>query len=100
MHDTIDDTHTSPEELEEAAFGSRVVTTAMFLCEFDPQQVDPGTGEILPAEARMAVWDTLVFEYALPRHLQFSPCDVKGSYKGGIIDLFTRLHIMVVQALR
>jgi len=76
-----------------------IVTTAnLFRCEFDPQQVDPGTGEILPAEARMAVRDTLVFEYALPRHLQFSPSNVGASYKEGIIDLFTRLHIMVVQS--
>jgi len=79
-------------------FPTIVTTASLFVCEFDPKEVDPGTGEIAPGAATVTPRDTVVFEYPLPRHLQFSPGDIGASYKEGIVDLFTRLHIMVVQS--
>jgi hypothetical protein len=78
-----------------------IVTTArLFVCEFDPREVDPTCGEIVPVKASIAECDEVVFEYTLPRHLQFKPSDVAGSCKEGVVDLFTRLHILVVQSRR
>lgn len=62
-------------------FPTIVTTARLFVCEFDSRIVDP-----------------LVFEYPLPRHLQFEPGSVADSYKEGLVDLFTRLHILVVQS--
>jgi hypothetical protein len=76
-----------------------IVTTArIFLCEFDPREVDPGTGEIMATKASIAERYSLVFEYPLPRHLHFAPANVAGSYREGLVDSFTRQHILVVQS--
>jgi hypothetical protein len=79
-------------------FPTIVTTACLFVCEFDPTTVDPATGEIMPTEASITEREALVFEYPLPRHLQFAPGHVAESYKEGLVDLFTRLHILVVQS--
>jgi hypothetical protein len=79
-------------------FPTIVTTARLFVCEFDPKAVDPATGEIVPDKAMVTEREALVFEYPLPRHLQFAPSNVADSYKEGLVDLFTRLHILVVQS--
>jgi len=76
-----------------------ILTTArLFTCEFDPNTVDPATGEITLTSASLSERQELVFEYALPRSLQPNPTNLPKAYKEGIIDSFTRLHIVVVQS--
>jgi hypothetical protein len=80
-------------------FFPTIVTTAqLFVCKFDPKEVAPATGEIEYTKASIAAREALVFEYPLPRHLQRSPADMAGSYREGLVDSFTRLHILVVQS--
>jgi hypothetical protein len=79
-------------------FPTIVTTARIFVCAFDPNEVDPATGEIVPTKASIDERDALVFEYPLPRHLQFAPSNVADSYREGLVDLFTRLHILVVQS--
>jgi hypothetical protein len=79
-------------------FPTIVTTAQLFTCEFDPKKVDSGTGEIAPTAATISPLEAVVFEYPLPRHLQFHPQDVGASYREGIVDRFTRQHIMVVQS--
>jgi hypothetical protein len=79
-------------------FPTIVTTARLFVSEFDPNEVDPATGEIVPTKASISEREALVFEYALPRHLQFAPGNVEGSYREGLVDMFTRLHILVVQS--
>ena len=55
-------------------------------------------GEIPLAKASISERQALVFEYALPRHLQFAPLDIGSAYSEGLGDLFTQLHILVVQS--
>ena len=76
-----------------------IVTTARLLvCQFDSKAVVPATGEIAATETSLAEREALVYEYTLPRHLQFSPLNVVDSYKEGLTDTFTRQHILVVQS--
>jgi hypothetical protein len=91
-------TSAAPPWRKKLYFPTIVTTASLFVCEFDPKEVDPGTGEIVPVGAKIAPRETVVFEYPLPRHLQFSPVNMGTSYREGIVDLFTRLHIMVVQS--
>jgi hypothetical protein len=79
-------------------FPTIVTTAKLFVCDFDPKDVDPTLGEIAFPKASIQESSVVVFEYALPRSLQFGPRDAAGSYKEGRIDLFTRLHIMVVHS--
>ena len=52
-----------------------IVTTAnIFVCEFESKDVSSRTGEIDPSQAILTERESLVFEYALPRHLQMTPC--------------------------
>ena len=49
-----------------------IVTTArLHVCTFDPVDVDSATGEIPLGKASISERQALVYEYALPRHLQF-----------------------------
>jgi len=76
-----------------------VVTSArIFTCDFDPADVDPSTGEIPYAKATLNEWPYLVYEYALPRHLQLAPTDVVYALTRGSMELFARMHILVVHS--
>ena len=79
-------------------FPTIVTTARLFVCAFDSKTVDPATGEIQATDASIGECEALVFEYSLPRHLQFSPLRVTDSYNEGLVDLFTRQHILVVQS--
>ena len=79
-------------------FPTIVTTARLFACAFDPKAVDPTTGELFSDKASLTEHEALVFEYPLPRHLQFAPGNVADSYKEGLINVFTRMHILVVQS--
>ena len=79
-------------------FPTIVTTARLFVCEFDAREIDGATGEISPSKASIKEHDSLVFEYPLPRHLQVVPSDVANSYKEGLVDMFTRQHVLVVQS--
>lgn len=76
-----------------------IVTTArLFTADFDPKEVHPRTGEIPAEKVAMTERPQLVYEYPLPRHLQFGPSRVADAYGEGLNDLFTRLHILLIQS--
>jgi hypothetical protein len=79
-----------------------VVTTAnLYLCEFDPAEVDPATGEIPPAKVRLTPVPNLRYEYPIPLSIQSRP---PSDELGGILQemqmhRFQRLQIEVVNSL-
>ena len=76
-----------------------VITTAdLKVCEFDPKDVQSATGEIAYDRMALKQVDALVFEYALPRHLQNQPADLGSTLVAGALDSFTRMHILVVHS--
>jgi hypothetical protein len=90
--------HAQPPWKRKLYFPTIVTTARLFVCEFDSRAVNPATGEINTTEAALSERDAIVFEYALPRHLQMAPLNVAEAYKEGLADAFTRLHILVVQS--
>lgn len=76
-----------------------IVTTArMFICDFDPKNVDDRTGEINPKQATISGCEELVYEYALPRHLQFYPAERITILEKDSMEIFVRMPILVVQS--
>ena len=76
-----------------------IVTTAKLLvCDFDAKDIDESTGEVPFDKTSLAEVPQLVFEYALPRHLQFGQAQISKAYGVGLDDLFTRMHVLVVQS--
>lgn len=90
--------HAQPPWKRKFYFPAIVTTARLFVCEFDPRAVNPATGEIKTTEAALSERDAIVFEYTLPRHLQMPPLNIGDAYNEGLVDMFTRLHILVVQS--
>lgn len=81
------------------AYVPLIVTTAkLFAVEFLANNVKVDSGEIDPHDARLNPVESIVFEYALPKHLQFPPADPLQTLQSGNSDLFSRMHILVVHA--
>lgn len=77
-----------------------IVTSArLFTCTFDPSDVNPSTGEIPYEKAGLKERPYLFYEYPLPRHLQMSPQSMLQALASNSLELFTRLHILVVTSL-
>jgi hypothetical protein len=91
-------TSAQPPWHEKLYFPMIVTTAKLFTCEFDPKEVDPGTGEVAADAVTILPTEAVVFEYPLPRHLQSDPRDIGASYREGRVDEFTRQHIIVVQS--
>jgi len=76
-----------------------IATTArIFTCEFDPAHVSTATGEIPLDKVTIKDQPFLVYEYLLPRSLQGAPTDLARALEEGALDLFTRMHILIVQS--
>lgn len=75
-----------------------VTTAALYVCDFDPIDVDGQTGEIQVCEASLRECDSLIFEYPLPKHLQMEPGDWRSVLLAGSMEIFTRMHIFVVRS--
>jgi hypothetical protein len=52
-----------------------VTTAAIQICEFNPEDISRETGEIPYEKAKISDHPFVVYEYALPKHLQYSPGD-------------------------
>lgn len=76
-----------------------IVTTArLFQLSFAVNDVELGTGEIPLSAVTLQPVTNLVYEYPLPKHLQYSPADPLPALSGTEIESFTRMDIIVVQA--
>ncbi len=88
-----------PMPWKKQVFMPTIVTSAhIFTCDFDTSYVDPKTGEIPLERAALAEQAYLFLEYPLPRHLQTSPANLIDALSSDSIELFTRLHIIVVHS--
>ena len=76
-----------------------IVTSArLMMCEFDPLDVQPRTGELVPWDrATLTEHTSLIFGYPVPRHLQRSS-DVLKAWERGALDWGSRMHILVIQS--
>ncbi|MEK6770549.1 MAG: hypothetical protein AABY62_02750 [Pseudomonadota bacterium] len=76
-----------------------IVTTAQLLrVDFSQESTDLASGEIALTDATLTPVQSIVYEYALPKHLQYSPAKPLEVLKTGDTDTFSRLHIIVVSA--
>jgi hypothetical protein len=74
-----------------------VLTNAkLFTCDYNPGDIDPLTGEIPLDKARITSQPYLFYEYPLPPHLQTSPKDLATALEYGLMRMFKRLDILVV----
>ena len=89
---------TSPAWRIKAYIPAIVTTAKLVVCDFDPADVNPVTGEVPFDKATLREVPSVTFEYTLPRHLQFGPADISRSYGEGLVDLFTRMHLLVIQS--
>jgi hypothetical protein len=78
-----------------------IITNAkIVLCEFDPKEVSPETGEIEFGKASLVEKDFVVYEYPLPKHLQKGPADPIWFRDHGSIDDLVRMHILIVNSAK
>jgi hypothetical protein len=76
-----------------------IVTTAqLFKASFAANEVALGTGEIPLSAVTLDPITTVLYEYPLPKHLQYAPADPLPALSGVEIESFTRMDIIVVQA--
>jgi hypothetical protein len=83
---------------ESALYFPIIATTAnLYLCSFNAEDVSPERGELEFSKARLEPASQILYEYALPRHLQFAPAD-PDAVDDTALETFHRMHIMVVQS--
>ncbi|OGG31526.1 hypothetical protein A3A63_01080 [Candidatus Gottesmanbacteria bacterium RIFCSPLOWO2_01_FULL_46_9] len=76
-----------------------IVTTAkLYVCKFDPKDVDEKTGEIPFSKATLEEQPYLLYEYPLPVHFHSEPLDKVGVIKTGNREFGTRMDIIVVNS--
>ncbi|HEX9927556.1 MAG TPA: hypothetical protein VGB02_03315 [Pyrinomonadaceae bacterium] len=76
-----------------------IVTSAkLFVCNFDAGNVDPNTGEIPFEKAELKEHPYLIFDYPLPRHLQYIPHNSLTKRSRYKIESFMQMQIMVVNS--
>lgn len=76
-----------------------IVTTAkLFLCKFDPKDIDQTTGEIPLDKATLEEQPYLLYEYPLPVPFHSTPADKVAVLKSGNKDFGTRMDILVVNS--
>jgi hypothetical protein len=73
-----------------------VTSASLFTCEFEPAHIDPLTGEMPYAGAKLIEKPYLIMEYALPRNLQMTPFDKAQAFISGALEGFMRMHIVVI----
>lgn len=90
---------TGPSKYQTQIIMPVIVTTAhLLMCDFDPRDIDPRTGEIPLDRARMQSCPYMVYDYPLPRALQARPQPLGPVIEADGLELFARLHIIVVQS--
>jgi hypothetical protein len=75
-----------------------ICTTAeLYVVKFDSNSVSIINGEINLDQAQLSPTSSVLFEYALPKHLQLAPANPLDVLKSGNSETFSRMHIFVVQ---
>ncbi len=86
------------------SFVPAIVTTArLFSCDFDPIDVDSETGEIAYDRVTLTEHPVVVYEYPIPRDLQFDPFDLNPYNLPTDVhewrsEQFIRMHIVVINS--
>lgn len=76
-----------------------IITTAkLYVCKFDPKNINTATGEIPYSKAKIEEQPYLLYEYPLPVHFQSTPVDKVGVLKSGNKDFGSRMDILVVNS--
>lgn len=76
-----------------------IVTSArLFTCAFTPDDIDVNSGVIPYSKAAIVEHQSLLYEYALPRHLQSMALSPEMEMELGNMELFIRMHITVVNS--
>jgi hypothetical protein len=87
-----------PPWMSSVVFPVIVTTAHLFECAFDPENVDPATGELPLEKVSLQALDQVIYEYALPRHLQSGPADLRAALVGNTMERFWRMHLLVIQS--
>ena len=76
-----------------------IVTTAnLFRVDFASSSTSLRSGEIGLDEAALVPIQSILYEYALPKHLQYSPTQPLEMLKSGNSNTFSRMHILVAHS--
>jgi hypothetical protein len=76
-----------------------IVTTAeLFLCHFDPADIDIARGELPLDKAHIYPYPYLLYQYALPRSLQHAPNDLAEALLGNQLGMFSHMDILLVNS--
>jgi hypothetical protein len=87
----------TPRRVE--TFIPTIITNAkLFVCEFDPKDVSPETGEIEFNNVSLIEKDSVIYEYPLPRHLQTGATDPVWLRDYGSIEDVVRKHILIIHS--
>lgn len=74
-----------------------IVTTAkLFVCTFDPADINIISGELPLEKAQVVEQPSLLYRYALPRSLQSNPDNLADVLLKGEIETFRRMDILIV----
>ena len=90
--------HPEPPWLSKAYVPIIVTTANLYQVDFSPNSTDLASGEIDLKNATLTPVQRVLYEYALPKHLQFPPQDPLTALKGSDSDTFSRMHILVVHS--
>lgn len=76
-----------------------IVTTAkLWVCKFNPKDINPKTGEMSFTKASLEEQPYLLYEYPLPVHFHSTPLDKVNVLKTGNRNFGTRMDILVVNS--
>jgi len=76
-----------------------IVTTAkLFVVQFESQAVKLDSGEIDLHDAKLVPAKSVLYEYALPKHVQHAPADPLQTLQIGNSEVFSRMYIFVVHS--
>lgn len=90
--------HPAPPWLSKAYVPIIVTTANLFRIDFSSRSTSLASGEIEFSEASLTPVPSVVYEYALPKHLQLSPAEPLEVLKTGSTDTFSRMQILVVHS--
>ena len=90
--------HPQPPWLLKAYVPIIVTTANLFSVDFSPSSTSLRLGEIGLNDAKLSPVQSVLYEYALPKHLQFSAAQPLDILRNGGSDTFSRMHILVVQS--
>lgn len=90
--------HPAPPWMSKAYVPLIATTAKLFRVDFQPRATKLESGEIDLHDAVLVPVQRILYEYALPKHLQLSPAEPLKILKSGDSDTLSRMHIFVVHA--